>query len=246
MVIGFSKECAKLLSLWFWKAGMVLVSAGIRVFPLKILAREWRQLWTVNTGNDRNRNLCVVAGSLAARNWHLKHLWHVDHRLPTTDLWDYCLLFAVSAKYGLLRQKQNESWNTVPLGENMTVFPSTGTRHTPCFLDQHWQALVHFGLSFLNPCCSLCFLCLLLIFEIALGQKRGGSLSTVWFSQQCAGSESRCLHSHPSLPTNLLDDLRKVSGLQFPHLWNEKLTIFKVLSHFLIFCLSVSSHFIVT
>lgn len=66
VVIGVSKECAELLSLWLWKAGMVLVSAGIRVFPLKTLAGGWRQLWTVNTGNDRNRNLCVVADSLAA------------------------------------------------------------------------------------------------------------------------------------------------------------------------------------
>ena len=57
----------RLLSLCLEKArmGWCPVGSHVRVSPLKTLARGWRQVWTKTTGNDREGNVYVVAGSPA-------------------------------------------------------------------------------------------------------------------------------------------------------------------------------------
>ena len=77
--------------------------------------------------------------------------------------------------------------------------PARGVSYASYFLDKLWIALAHFDLSL--TCASLCFQFL----KLCWAKSRGGSLNTVWFSQQSAGLDS----GHPSSPTDSLVTLEK-------------------------------------
>ena len=88
VVIRFAEEHIHLLNLWFWKARMRLMLDGKEweVLSLKNPGERVETVISNSCSNDRNGNSCVAAGSFAAWNWHLQHIWHVDWGLPTTDL----------------------------------------------------------------------------------------------------------------------------------------------------------------